>query len=105
MTQPLSPTPAMGFVPDSSAAADLHLVDAETLESWADMQPRRVRAWITALGFTAKPGEVVLVPDADGALALAAVGRGTARQRARQRFVLGGAGQIARAKLPLAPQA
>ncbi len=96
MTQPLPPIPAMGFVPDSSAAADLHLVDAETLETWADMQPRRVRAWITAIGFSAKPGEVVLVPDADGALALAAVGRGTARQRARQRFVLGGA----RGKLP-----
>ncbi|MCH8466766.1 MAG: leucyl aminopeptidase family protein [Roseinatronobacter sp.] len=96
MTQPHSSFPTMGFVSDSSAAADLHLVDAENLTGWADMQPRRVRAWIAAIGFSAKPGEVVLVPDADGALALAAIGRGTAQQRARQRFLLGGA----RGKLP-----
>lgn len=79
------------FAPESSAAVDLHLVAAEERERWTDMQPRRVRAWLEALGFAAKPGEVALVPDADGALMLAAVGQGTEKDRARQRFCLGGA--------------
>ena len=95
MTQDNIPSP-MTFVKETSTAIDLHLVNAEDLETWTDMQPRRVRAWLDSLGFRAKPGETVLVPDSDGALALAAIGRGTVRERARQRFCMGGA----RAKLP-----
>lgn len=86
----------MDFATETSTATDLHLVNAEDLESWTDMQPRRVRAWLETLGFSAKPGQVVLVPDTDGGLALAAIGRGTARDRVRQRFCAAGA----RAKLP-----
>ena len=97
MTQTQISTPApMAFVPETSTAIDLHLVNTEDLEAWTDMQPRRVRTWLDSLGFSAKPGEVALVPDSDGGMALAAIGRGTARERARQRFCFGGA----RAKLP-----
>ncbi len=84
------------FVPDTSAAIDLHLVASEGLEDWADMQPRRVRAWLEATGFTAKSGAVMLVPNADGGLECAVVGHGSARDRARERFCLGGA----RTRLP-----
>ena len=97
MTQPETSTSTrMAFVTETSTAIDLHLVNAEDLESWTDMQPRRVRAWLDTLGFRAAPGEVVLVPDSDGALALAAIGRGTARERTRLRFCVAGA----RSKLP-----
>ncbi len=95
MTKDTPPSP-MAFVKETSTAIDLHLVNAEDLESWTDMQPRRVRAWLDSLGFRAKPGETVLVPDGDGAFALAAIGRGSLRDRARQRFCMGGA----RSKLP-----
>lgn len=84
------------FVPDTSAAIDLHLVGSEALEDWGDMQPRRVRAWLQATGFKAKSGEVMLVPNADGGLECAVVGHGSAQDRARERFCLGGA----RTRLP-----
>ena len=95
MTQD-SPLDPLAFAPETGAAVDLHLVDAENSDGWTDMQPPRVRAWLDALGFAARPGELALAPDADGALMLAAVGRGTARDRLRQRFCLGGA----RTRLP-----
>ncbi len=84
------------FGKDTSRAVDLHLVDTEGLSAWADMQPKRVRKFLENIGFTASTGQIALVPDADGMLAHVAVGRGTARDRARTRFTLGGA----RAKLP-----
>ncbi len=84
------------FVDETSSAVDLHLVDAESLQDWTDMQPKRVRAWLDSTGFAAKSGQIALVPDSDGVLTLAAVGRGTDKDRARTRFCLGGA----RGKLP-----
>ncbi|MGY6548117.1 MAG: leucyl aminopeptidase family protein [Roseinatronobacter sp.] len=91
MTAPQPP-----FAPETSSAIDLHLVAGEDLAHWTDMQPRRVRAWLDTLGFTASSGQIALIPDADGALAQVAVGRGTAQERARIRFCLGGT----RATLP-----
>ena len=87
---------AIPFAPETSRAVDLHLVDAERLSDWTDMQPKRVRAFLESVGFSAAAGQIALVPDADGALSLAAVGRGSATARARSRFCLGGA----RPKLP-----
>lgn len=79
------------FAAETSSAVDLHLVNAEDLSDWTDMQPKRVRAFLESVGFTAQSGQIALVPDADGVLNHAAVGRGTARDRARTRFCLGGA--------------
>lgn len=84
------------FAAETSRAVDLHLVDAEALSDWTDMQPKRVRAFLDSVGFAAGSGQIALVPDADGVLSHVAVGRGTARERARTRFALGGA----RPKLP-----
>ena len=86
----------LAFTPETSTAVDLHLVDAENLNSWTDMQPKRMRAWIESVGFKASAGQILLAPDADGRLSLAAIGRGTAQDRAAGRFLLGGA----RSKLP-----
>ena len=95
MFQTDSPNPA-SFASENDPAVDLHLVAAEDLISWTAKQPEGVRAWLAATGFKAGSGEVALCAGADGALALAVVGRGTARDRARQRFCLGGA----RTRLP-----
>lgn len=39
---------------------------ASELESWLAEQPERVRRWVDANGFTAKPGSHLRIPDADG---------------------------------------
>ena len=54
--------------------------------------------WAAASGFTAAAGQVCALPDGHGGLAGALVGHGSAMDRARGRFILGGA----RAKLPRA---
>lgn len=79
------------FAAETSSAVDLHLVNAEDLSDWTDMQPKRVRAFLESVGFAARAGQIALVPDADGVLSHAAIGRGSARDRARRRFCLGGA--------------
>lgn len=94
----MPPPAAMQLLPPGQNSIPLHLVPLDGLTGWADMQPRRVRAWAEATGFAAKAGQVLLVADADGGLAQAAFGLGSAQDRARQRFLLGNA----RARLPVA---
>lgn len=88
----------MRFTAPTARHVPLHLVTTDQLDAWTEMQPRRVRAWLSATGFKASAGQIALASDPDGGLALAAVGLGTERDRARQPFALGGA----RAKLPIA---
>ncbi|MEO5373263.1 MAG: leucyl aminopeptidase family protein [Alphaproteobacteria bacterium] len=52
------------------------LVAKRDLESWRDGQPEATRRWLTATGFRAEAGEVVLIPDRDGGLSAAIVGTG-----------------------------
>ena len=78
------------FAPDGHGTKELHLVAVETLDSWLETQSRRVRNWLSSTGFAAKSGEIALIPDPDGALVSAVIGHGTARDRARARFHLGG---------------
>ncbi|WP_439562166.1 leucyl aminopeptidase family protein [Roseinatronobacter sp.] len=91
-----TPHPALRFAAATGRTVPLHLVSKDELPSWLDMQPRRMRAWLEATGFTANSGTVALVPDPDGALVAAAVGLGSDTDRQRSRFCLGGA----RPKLP-----
>ena len=86
----------MRFAAPTARHVPLHLVTVDQLDSWTEMQPRRVRAWLDATGFKARSGQIALAADPDGGLAMAAVGLGTANDRARQAFALGGA----RSKLP-----
>ena len=86
------------FVADSKDSIELHLVAAEDYTAWRDRQPSRVRTWLASSGFAAEAGAVALLPDPKGGLAGAVIGHGTPRDRARSRFILGGA----RSKLPVA---
>ena len=81
----------MTFAPSDSDAITLHLVDADDLTGWVETQTPQVDAWVRANGFTAGIGQALLIPDMWGSAALAVAGIGTAKQRARGRFVLAAA--------------
>jgi len=74
------------FAPADAASIPLHLVHADELPGWLDQQPERVRSWLATVGFSARAGACVLVPDAAGGLSLAVLGLGARDQRDRQRF-------------------
>ncbi len=76
------------FAEDTASALPLHVVEAGALEGWAGAQGGTVQTWVKATGFSGGIGEVLLVPDANGAPFLAVAGYGTAAQRARGRFAL-----------------
>ncbi|MBT54786.1 MAG: leucyl aminopeptidase [Mameliella sp.] len=83
-------------MPDRFAASDapalpLHLIETGSLDTWLQGQDARVRAWVTASGFTGALNTALMVPGADGTPEAALAGYGTAGQRARQRFALAGA--------------
>ncbi|WP_375551221.1 M17 family metallopeptidase [Rhodophyticola porphyridii] len=79
------------FAEDSAEAIPLHLLApddvSDRLPSLTDAQ----RAWVTHLGFSGKAGEAVSLADAEGGPAMALVGLGSARDRARERFATGAA--------------
>jgi leucyl aminopeptidase len=77
----------VAFAAPDAPSIPLHLVAADGLDAWLDSQPARVRTWIAAVGYTAGPGKVALVPDPAGALQMAVVGLGDAAARRRRRFV------------------
>ena len=64
------------FVRSASGAVPLHAVKQADLKRWLSTLPRRDSAWLTAAGFSAKEGELQLIPKANGALAAAALGLG-----------------------------
>ncbi len=88
--------PEPDFVSDDPAAIPLHALRPEDLPDWLDGLPDASRTWIEASGFAAKPGNLVLVPDTSGGLAMAAAGLGNGAARRRGRFALA----AARGKLP-----
>lgn len=85
------------FAPaDTAHPVDLHLVSSDDLEALSQSLPASAQAWIKTTGFTGGAGQSVVIPTTDGALDCVLVGHGTAKDRARKRFFLGGA----RALLP-----
>ncbi|MEM6312000.1 MAG: leucyl aminopeptidase family protein [Pseudomonadota bacterium] len=81
---------------DSGNLVDLHLVATDDLDTFLDGQSDLTKSWAATTGFTAAAGQVLVVPASDGALECAVVGYGGPKDRARKRFILGGA----RASLP-----
>ncbi|MFO1201931.1 MAG: leucyl aminopeptidase family protein [Tabrizicola sp.] len=78
----------LSFASPSASARPVHVLRPEELTAFKSGAGAAWSGWITATGFEAKLGEVVLLPGADGAVAGAAVGYGTAQARRRQRFGL-----------------
>lgn len=75
------------FADPAAPSRPLHLVRPEDLPAFLDAQPPALRDWLTATGFEAGAGELRLLPGADG-VAAAVAGLGTAKARARGRFLL-----------------
>lgn len=76
------------FAATSEPSLPLHPVTVEDLENWRSSLPAEQARWASAMGFSAKPGEVLVLPDGQGGIAAAAAGLGKARDRARKRFLL-----------------
>ena len=89
---------SLKFAGADSDAIPLHVVSEDEFETWQSKQPGSVRTWLANVAFTGALGSVALVPGPDGAVMAAVAGTGTARQRARGRFVLA----AAQAHLPAA---
>ncbi len=72
------------FAPADADAIPLHVIDADKL----DAIPDAARAWAETQGFKGAAGSVLTIPDADGAVAMALVGQGSAKTRKRGRFAI-----------------
>ncbi len=72
----------------------LHVITSDALDGWLADQPPQVRAWLAASDFKAALGDLRLLPAADGTVAAAVAGFGTAKVRRRQRFGLAKVEQV-----------
>ena len=88
--------PVPDFAPPGTPALPLHLVAKEGREGWAQALPDPARGWVAACGWQAGAGDLILLPDAQGGIAGAALGLGDAQARRRARFQVAAAA----AKLP-----
>ena len=77
--------------PSDAPTIPLRLLDPESLPSWLGAQDASGAAWVSAMGFAAGPGEVLVVPGPEGSLRQALVGWGAPARRARDRFHLAAA--------------
>ncbi len=82
------------FATDDADAIDLFVISSDNL----DAIPATAQAWADQNGFRGAIGQTLTVPGADGTIAMALVGYGTAQSRARGRFHVGAAAR----KLPQA---
>ncbi|MFZ9199119.1 MAG: leucyl aminopeptidase family protein [Paracoccaceae bacterium] len=76
------------FAAADAASRALHLVTPDGLAAFLAAQAPATAAWLRATGFEAGPGELRLIPDADGTVQAAVAGMGSAKARARGRFHL-----------------
>ena len=81
---------ALTFAATDAEAIPLHVIESDALDGWLETQPDRAAAWVRAAGFTGALGSTLLVPGADGNIALALAGYGNDEARRRGRFHLAG---------------
>ena len=65
----------------AKGAIPLHAVKASDLKRWMGARGKREAQWLKAVGFSAREGELLLVPAADGRIAFAVLGLGEGRDR------------------------
>jgi len=66
----------VSFARNAKGATPLHAVRATDLKAWLAKRPKREQAYLKSAAFSAKEGELCLIPDAQGALASAVLGLG-----------------------------
>ena len=74
------------FAQSSDNAIPIYVVKSADLDHTLGQLDSAARAWVTASEFTAKLGEVVLVPNVDGGIQTVLAGWGDAAARRRGRF-------------------
>lgn len=76
------------FAQRATDTIPLHIVAEDGCAAWLSGQSDAVQTWAGAQGFKGTIGQVLVVPDAEGAPLFAAIGHGSDATRARGRFNL-----------------
>ncbi|SFD01059.1 leucyl aminopeptidase family protein [Tropicimonas isoalkanivorans] len=79
----------LSFADTDAPSTALHLLTPDDLPAWRQRHSAEVSSWMERIGFTGALGQAALVPDGEGAIAVA--GYGTPEKRARGRFHLASA--------------
>ncbi len=58
----------MSLIPSSPSAKTIHLISAASYTDWLQGQTGTLQTWLQTCGFSAKNGEMALLPDPDGGL-------------------------------------
>jgi leucyl aminopeptidase len=67
---------AFSLIDDTAGAIPVAALTKDRLPAWLADAPERERNWLTAIGFSAEPGKLALVPADNGRLARVVVGLG-----------------------------
>ncbi|NCO21832.1 MAG: leucyl aminopeptidase family protein, partial [Rhodobacterales bacterium] len=70
------------FAPVGTPARPLHVVNDTECAAWCATQDAATQSWVRANSFTGAAGVTLLLPGADGTVAGAVVGLGTAEDAA-----------------------
>lgn len=84
-------TMAAKFADPTATTIPLHLIAEDQLDGWLDSQTDTTRSWVETNSFSGALGQTLVFPAADGTIAMAVAGFGTAASRSRGRFHLAGA--------------
>ncbi|MEE9388115.1 MAG: leucyl aminopeptidase family protein [Paracoccaceae bacterium] len=84
------------FSTSAKTPIPLVAVNKSGLAGWVASLTEPAQAWVKTSGFGAAPGDLVVIPNSQGRVAMAAVGLGGDQARRRHRFIIA----AARAKLP-----
>ena len=87
----------LAFAEPNDNAIPIHVVEGDGMDAVLADLPTQQKAWAKAQDFRASLGQILLLPDANGAIEAVLVGYGDASKRARGRFHMGAVA----AKLPL----
>ena len=79
---------SLTFAPETDDAIPLTILDEDGFADWLEQQAAATQTWVDAQGFKAALGSVLVLPEADGSIAQAVVGIGSAKARSRGRFAL-----------------
>ena len=79
----------LSFATETATTIPLLVVESAGIDAALSALSDKDQVWAKAQGFTAALGQILTVPDNDGAIAQVLVGYGTPEQRARGRFHMG----------------